>query len=184
MIDYYENVDFSQQVWVLDSGKLERQELRDVCSEHGDPDGKYRAEGCRLLEYRANHQQPATLIADFDTEQEAEHAYWLLLLDYVSTTDNVPWILWSDATAAKYCSEEITFWDGERVEHLRYWLRALDKVCEVGGLDPQAYVDMTSLGGAPLPDDVDTSYPVWAMDSAGNMLVGDLADSIEHRGAE
>lgn len=180
MIDYYEKVDFDQEVWVLDGGKLEQQVLRDVCWEHGDPDGKYRAEGCELFEYRANHQLPRSVVSTFDTEAEAEHAYWLLLLHDVTTTDNMPWILWDASRAAECCSEEIKFWDGERIEDLRYWLRTLDKVCEAGNLDPQAYVDMSDLGGVPLPDDVDTGHPVWAMDAGGDMLVGAGADDIEN----
>ena len=41
-------------------------------------------------------------------------------------------------------------------------------------------VDMTSLPSAPIPDDIDTSYPVWAMDSAGYCLVGATADEVAH----
>ena len=180
MIDFYEKVDFDQEVWTLDGGKLEQQVLRDVCWGHGDPDGKYRAEGCELLKYRANHQLPRSVVATFDSDAEAEHAYWLLLLDYVTTTDNTPMIFWDAFDVAEWCAGEVSEWDGERIETLRYWLRALDRVCEYGGLEQQHFVDMSNLGGVTLPDDVDTSYPVWAMDAKGDMLVGDRADDIEH----
>lgn len=180
MIDFYEKVDFDQKVWVLHYGKMEQDVLRDVCREHGDDDRKYRAEGCELFKYRANHQYPRSVIATFDTEAEAEHAYWLLLLHNVSTSDTAPLIYWGASRAAECCSEELKFWDGEHVEDLRYWLRTLNKVCEAGDLDPQAYVDMSDLGGEPLPKDIDASYPVWAMDVDRNMLVGGDADSIEH----
>jgi hypothetical protein len=180
MIDYYEKVDFDQEVWVLDGGRLEQQVLRDVCREHGDDDRNYRAEGCELFEYRPNHQLPRSVVATFDTEAEAEHAYWLLLLHNVTTTDTAPLIYWSAGDAAECCSEEIDSWLGEDVGVLRYWLRTLDNVCEAGDLDQQAYVDMAELGGVPLPDDVETCFPVWAMDQKGDMLVGDGADDIEN----
>jgi hypothetical protein len=180
MIDYYETVDFDQEVWTLHYGKMERDTLRDVCREHGDDDREYRAEGCELFEYRPNHQLPRSVVATFDTEAEAEHAYWLLLLYNVTSADNAPLIFWDADDAAECCSEEIACWDGGRVEHLRYWLRTLDKVCEVGGLDPQAYRDLSKLGGVPLPDDVETCFPVWAMDEKGDMLVGVGADDIEN----
>ena len=40
-------------------------------------------------------------------------------------------------------------------------------------------VDMASLPSAPIPPDIDTSYPVWAMDTRGYCLVGSTADQIE-----
>ena len=180
MITYFDEVDFDQEVWVLHHGDMKQDVLRDVCREHGDDDRKYRAEGCELVEYRANHQLPRSVVATFDTEAEAEHAYWLVLLYNVSTSDNAPLIYWDARDAAECCSEELKFWDGGRIEDLRYWLRTLDKVCEAGNLDPQAYVDMSDLGGWELPNDVETCFPVWAMDEKGDMLVGVGADDIEN----
>ncbi|WP_394155693.1 hypothetical protein [Loktanella salsilacus] len=46
-------------------------------------------------------------------------------------------------------------------------------------IDVEAYVDMTSLPTADIPDDIDTSYPVWAVDLDGYALVGDQANEIE-----
>lgn len=180
MIDYYEEVDFDQEVWVLHCGKMEQDVLRDVCREHGDDDRKYRAEGCELFKYRANHQLPRSVVATFETEAEAEHAYWILLLHNVTSADNAPLIYWDAHDAAEFCSEELRFWDGKRIEDLRHLLRTLNRVCEAGNLDPQAYVDMCGLGGRALPNDVETSFPVWAMDAKGDMLVGAGADDIEH----
>lgn len=181
MIDFFGKVDFDQKVWVFhDILTIQHEVLRDVCRNHGDNDRKYRAEGCVLFKYRANHQYPRSVVATFETEAEAEHAYWLILLEYVTTADDMPVIHWDAGSAAEFCGEIIRDWDSEYVEDLRYWLRTLDEVCKAGGLDPQAYVDMSDLGGEPLPKDIDASYPVWAMDVDGNMLVGGDADSIEH----
>ena len=180
MIDFYEERDFNEEVWVYEDGELESETLRDVCSRNGDADGKYRAEGCELFKYRANHQLPRSAIATFDSEAEAEHAYWLMLLYHTTADDNMPMIFWDASNAAAFCSEEIGCWDGVRIEELRYWLHALDRVCEAGSLDRQGYVDMSDLGGVTLPDDVVTSFPVWAMDEKGDMLVGDGADGIEN----
>lgn len=181
MIDFYEEMDFDREVWVFyDRLTIKHEVLRDVCSEHGDPDRQHRPEGCELVKYRANLQRPRQLVHTFDTEAEAEHAYWLSLLHYVTTTDDMPVIFWDASRAAAFCGELIRDWDSEYVEDLRYWLRTLDEVCKAGGLDPQGYVDMSQLGGAPIPDDVNTSYPVWAMDAKGDMLVGDRADDIEN----
>ena len=40
-------------------------------------------------------------------------------------------------------------------------------------------MNMTSLPTAEIPDDVDTGYPIWAMDWLDNCLVGDSADAVE-----
>ena len=100
MIDFYEDMDFDRKVWVFDGGKAEQLVLRDVLHAHCDPDGKYKSEGCNLLEFRPNYQHPAKVIAEFDTEEEAEHAYLLWLLHDRTTTDNRPDIGWSAAQAA------------------------------------------------------------------------------------
>ena len=59
-------------------------------------------------------------------------------------------------------------WDGEDIGELIELLQEAKKF--------DANIDMASLPGAPIPDDIDTSYPVWAMDRSGNMLVGNDAD--------
>lgn len=100
MIDFYEEMDFDRKVWVFEGDKVERRILRDVLHDHCDPDGKYKSEGCNLLEFRPNYQHPAQVIAEFDTEEEADHAYWLWLLHDLTTTDNRPDIGWYPAQAA------------------------------------------------------------------------------------
>lgn len=75
----------------------------------------------------------------------------------------------------------ITAWDTRDVRELRELLAELS-ACRTNNGDPidtQHYVDMTSLPSAEIPDDVDTSYPVWAVDKSGNALVGDDATAIE-----
>ena len=135
MIDYYENVAFDQEVWVLDGGRLEQQVLRDVCADHGDDDRQYRAEGCDLFEYRTHHQRPRRVLQSFDTEVEAEHAYWLLLLHNVTTTDNAPWILWSDEAAVRVAADNYEeadeFGMGAEAE---YWGKQLRRVCKRTGM--------------------------------------------------
>ena len=37
---------------------------------------------------------------------------------------------------------------------------------------------MADLPTAPIPDDINTLYPVWSIDLAGNALVGNGADEI------
>lgn len=41
-------------------------------------------------------------------------------------------------------------------------------------------LDITDLPSVEIPDDLDTSYPIWAMDKQGCCLVGELLNHIEH----
>ncbi len=41
------------------------------------------------------------------------------------------------------------------------------------------YVRMDALPSAPIPEEVDTGYPVWAVDKRGQALVGEGADEVE-----
>lgn len=70
-------------------------------------------------------------------------------------------------------------WDKEDVADLLDMLTELD---ELDAEDPYniVYVDMSDLPSEPFPIDIDTSYPVWAMDVKGYCLVGASADTIEH----
>ncbi len=43
-----------------------------------------------------------------------------------------------------------------------------------------ADMNMANLPTADIPDDADTSYPIWAMDNDGYCLVGEDADGIEY----
>ena len=83
---------------------------------------------------------------------------------------------------AKYIVQRIKGWNKVDVKQLRNLVTELYALRDEHGepLDTQHYLDMASLPSAEIPDDVDTSYPVWAMDEGGNCLVGDGADQIEH----
>lgn len=79
-------------------------------------------------------------------------------------------------------SAEIRAWDLSDVTDLRALIAELSKCRDENDdpIDTQDYIDMTSLPSAEIPDDVDTSYPVWAVDRSGYAMVGDGADRIEH----
>lgn len=72
-------------------------------------------------------------------------------------------------------------WDLEDVRHLRDMLAELSEALDAeGGQDQRAVgLDMSSLPTAEIPSDIDTSYPVWAVDLSGNALVGSDADEVE-----
>jgi hypothetical protein len=120
MIDYYANVDFDQEVWVLDGGRLEQQVLRDVCADHGDDDGKYGVEGTALVEYWPNYQLPHRVLQSFETEAEAEHAYWLLLVHNVTTTDTAPALLWTRVDAREAVEDKIRWAEEDVRDRVRY----------------------------------------------------------------
>ena len=120
MIDFYEKVDFDQKVWVFEDGAIEQQRLGTVCRDHGDPDSKYWADGCVLYKYRPNRQMPRSVVATFETETEAEHAYWLLLLHHVSTGDTAPDIIWEFADAVEAIKQQIEWAENEVRDRVRY----------------------------------------------------------------
>jgi hypothetical protein len=78
---------------------------------------------------------------------------------------------------------EIKAWDCRDVRVLRD-LFAEFRACRdenSGLLDLRAYgVDIDELPSAPIPEWVDTIYPVWVVDVDGYALVGDLLDTVEH----
>jgi hypothetical protein len=48
-------------------------------------------------------------------------------------------------------------------------------------IDPEVYgVDFADLPSAPIPDWVDTGYPLWAVDVNGYALVGDDLSGVKH----
>jgi hypothetical protein len=78
---------------------------------------------------------------------------------------------------------EIKSWDCRDVYDLRDLIAELRACCDENGdeIDPRAYgVDFADLPSAPIPEWVDTSFPVWAVDVDGCALVGDLLDTVEH----
>ena len=119
MIDYYANVDFDQKVWVFEDGAMEQQVLRDVCRDHGDDDGNYEVEDTDVVEYRPNYQLPRRVLQSFDTEAEAEHAYLLLLLHNITTTDTALDLLWTREDAIEAVADKIRWAE----ENVRYRVR-------------------------------------------------------------
>jgi len=83
---------------------------------------------------------------------------------------------------ARNIVQRIKSWNKVDVKQLRNLVTELYALRDEYGepLDTQHYLDMSSLPSAEIPDDVDTSYPIWAMDEGGSCLVGDGADQIEH----
>jgi hypothetical protein len=78
---------------------------------------------------------------------------------------------------------EITAWDCRDVRVLRDLLAELRACRDENGdaIDPRAYgVDTADLPSAPIPEWVDTSYPVWAVDVNGYALVGSGLDEVLH----
>jgi hypothetical protein len=78
---------------------------------------------------------------------------------------------------------EIKAWDCRDVRVLRDLLVEFRACRDENGdlLDLFTYgVDIDDLPSAPIPEWVDTSYPVWVVDVDGYALVGDLLDMVEH----
>lgn len=71
-------------------------------------------------------------------------------------------------------------WDMQSVHYLRDQIAALRLCRDDNGdeIDTQHWVDMTSLPSAPLPADIDASWPIWAVDVNGMALVGDDATGV------
>jgi hypothetical protein len=78
---------------------------------------------------------------------------------------------------------EINAWDCRDVYELRDLIVELSACRDENGdaIDPEAYgVDFANLPSAPIPEWVDTGYPVWAVDANGCALVGAGADEVLH----
>ncbi len=82
---------------------------------------------------------------------------------------------------------EIKAWDTENIQELSNLIEELSATTAAisadmisGDCRVDDYVDLTALPTVEIPDDIDTSYPVWSMDKSGNMLVGPEANEIEH----
>lgn len=68
-------------------------------------------------------------------------------------------------------------WDREHIEDLQAIIKEIP--ANLPG-DPKFYgVDMSDLPSEPIPEDINTGYPVWAMDKNGMCLVGASCDGIE-----
>jgi hypothetical protein len=71
-------------------------------------------------------------------------------------------------------------WDHEDINDLMDLINDAETELKNEGLEPSWFIDMCDLPSEPIPDDVDTGYPVWAMDKQGYCLVGDDATSTAH----
>jgi len=58
-------------------------------------------------------------------------------------------------------------------------LTKLDEIVDRASWEVQDYVRADALPSAPIPEGVDTAYPVWAVDKQGMALVGPGADEVE-----
>jgi len=74
---------------------------------------------------------------------------------------------------AESVATAIRVWNKNNINDLRDMLRELR-----GYEDGMELIDMAELPTADIPADVDTSFPVWAIDASGKMLVGEDADQI------
>jgi len=81
--------------------------------------------------------------------------------------------------AARIIAREIRAWDTEDISRLVEMLTKLDEIADRAGRKAEDYVRMEALPSAPIPEGVDTAYPVWAVDQQGMALVGPGADEVE-----
>jgi hypothetical protein len=75
---------------------------------------------------------------------------------------------------ANVIAANIAAWDMADIKVLRDLIAELSESCE----DTQEFIDMTSLPTAPIPADINTAFPVWAVDLNNIALVGDNAQGI------
>ena len=58
-------------------------------------------------------------------------------------------------------------------------LTAINRVTHTGSDETRYGIDMAELPSITIPDGISTEYPIWAMDSNGNVLVGESLTDIE-----
>lgn len=78
----------------------------------------------------------------------------------------------------KKAAGAVESWDTENVRDLIEALQELEEANSEVDEEDRVEVDLQSLPTAPIPEDVDTSWPVWAMDANQVLLVGETADEI------
>jgi len=81
--------------------------------------------------------------------------------------------------AARIVAREVRGWDTEDVARLVELLTRLDEITDRADRRAEDYVRLDALPSAPIPEGVDTAYPVWAVDKHGLALVGEGADQVE-----
>lgn len=79
---------------------------------------------------------------------------------------------------AQHIANAIETWDKIDADRLIEMLRSLESFCDANDLKSSDYVDWTSLPSAAIPDDVDTGYPIWAMDQSSRLVAGQCADDL------
>lgn len=88
---------------------------------------------------------------------------------YLEILDRAAWII----------AREVRAWDTEDMFRLVELLTKLDETTDRADRRAEDYVRMDALPSAPIPEGVDTAYPVWAVDKQGMALVGPGADEVE-----
>lgn len=77
-------------------------------------------------------------------------------------------------TTAHEIAAQIKAWNKQDVFELRNLIVELEEAIKAEGENGRRdqYIDLAQLPSAEIPADVNTGYPVWAMDAAGRLLVG------------
>ena len=89
-------------------------------------------------------------------------------------------------TRCRSVARRIKSWDRVNILHLLRLVSELQELQTIAENDGEPFeaqdygVDWSSLPSADVPNDLDTSYPVWAMDEAGQCLVGAGLNQIKH----
>lgn len=65
------------------------------------------------------------------------------------------------------------------IVEMRRVLDAVNQITHTGSDETRYGIDTTDLPSIPTPDGISTEYPIWAMDSNGNVLVGESLTDIE-----
>lgn len=65
------------------------------------------------------------------------------------------------------------------IVEMRRVLDAVNQITHAGSDETRYGIDTTDLPSIPIPDGISTEYPIWAMDSNGNVLVGESLTDIE-----
>lgn len=65
------------------------------------------------------------------------------------------------------------------IVEMRRVLDAVNQITHAGSDETRYGIDTTDLPSIPIPDGISTEYPIWAMDSNGNVLVGESLTDIK-----
>lgn len=120
------------------------------------------------LQYYAEHRLPGGVPMEED---------YLVFLFRLKAVDREGFLEVVDR-AAKIATAEVMKWDTVDVFRLLEVLTVLNDIAGWAGRKGKDYVPMTDLPSAPIPDDIDTFFPVWAVDRRGLALVGAGADEV------